>query len=358
MDIIGYIAEYQALHGQQMGLEEIIQYFRDSGEIDILRTSIAYLLSRITGEAAALTLVYGTIFGYFFSRNLWFLLERLEGKIAPITLLILICFFLVNPIWKINGFRMWTAVHVFLYGLLPYLFDGKKNGLWIAALSILVHFSFIVPVGTLLGYLVLGNRLVIYFGFYIITLFVSEINMEAFNNLMQTYAPEILQDRTRGYRSEAYIEATEISGQSQAWFLVWNGRAMTYSIMGFLTILFLRGRPFFEKNLGWHSLFSFTLLFYGVANLLSSIPSGGRFVVIAQLCAFALIALYLQNRSQEKMMKLFVILAFPALLLYIVVAVRMGLNFTSATSIMGNPIIAYFIMGDHLSLLDVYRMIL
>lgn len=358
MDIVGYIAGYQRMYGVQLTFAQAVQYFQESGEIDILRTVISIGLSRFTDSPAALTLVYGTIFGYFLSRNLWFLLERLEGKIAPVTLLVLACFFLVNPIWQINGFRMWTAVHVFLYGLLPYLFDGKKKGLWIASLSILVHFSFIVPVGVLLGYVVLGNRLTLYFGFYLATLFISELNITAFNEFMEAYTPEILQERTAGYRSESGIEARMAEPETRNWYVVWYGRALTYSAMGFLMILYVKGRGFIRENTGWHSLFSFTLLFYGVANIMSLLPSGGRFLVIANLCALALIALYIQNRPREVVMSRFVKVAVPALLLYIVVSLRTGLYSISATAIMGNPVIAMFISGEHLSLNDLMRMII
>ena len=34
---------------------------------------------------------------------------------------------LVIPIWFINSFRMWTAFHVFIFGLLPYIFENKKD---------------------------------------------------------------------------------------------------------------------------------------------------------------------------------------------------------------------------------------
>lgn len=358
MDIIGYIEEFQRMSRQSMSVEEVIAYFQQSGEIDILRTALSYILSRLSGNPTVLTTAYAIIFGYFLSRNIWFLLDRLEGKIAPATVIVLMCFFMVNPIWNINGFRMWTAVHVFLYGLLPYLFDGKKSGLWIAASSILVHFSFIVPVGALIGYIFLGNRLLIYFGFYVTTLFISELNLAAFNELMEAYAPEILQERTEGYRSEEYAEATREGGGGSPWFLVWRGRAITYFIMGFLFVLMIKSREFFRENHGWHSLFSFTLLFYGIGNILSLLPSGGRYNVISQLCALALIALYIQNKPNEKFIRRYTLIALPALLLYLVVSFRLGIYIMSATWIMGNPIIAVIFSGENLSLNDVLRMIL
>lgn len=358
-DIVRYVARLEYLNGVEMGFSDAINHFLESGQLDVLNTVITILVSRFTGSQEVLTTIYGIIFGFFFSRNLWYVLERLENKLLPITILLLVCFFLIIPIWELNGFRFWTASHIFIYGLLPFLFEGKKKGILISAASILVHFAFIVPVGILCVYLVAGNRLVLYFCFFVATFFISEIDIEAFNNLLETYAPEILQDRTASYRSESQVENyREGAPESLRWYAVWYGRALKWSIMGFLVVLFLKGRTFFKENIRWLTLFSFTLLFYAVANLLSSLPSGGRFHAIAEMIALALIILYIQNREQEVVMERFVLAATPALLLYVIVAFRTGLYSMSATVVFGNPIIALFFTGEHISLNDVIKTIL
>lgn len=358
-DIVRYVAEIEYLHGQEMSMSDILRYYQNSGEIDILRTFLAITVSRITDSQAILTLIYGIIFGFFFSRNVWFVLDRLEGRIQPVTLLLLTCFLLVIPFWYINTFRMWTAAHIFIYGLLPFLFEGKKNGAVIASLAIVVHFSFIVPVAIFYSYLLFGNRLGLYFGFFVATFFISEINLEVFNKLVESYAPEIIQERTSSYRLESKVEEHRSGTEKNTvWYAIWYGRVLKWSIMGFLVVLFLKGRTFFKKNKGWLNFFSFTLLFYGAANLFSSLPSGGRFISIANLCALAIIILYVQNREHEVVMKRFIWAAIPALFLYIIVAFRIGLYSLSATAILGNPLIAMFFIGENISLNDVMKMIL
>ncbi|MEL7834380.1 hypothetical protein [Fodinibius sp. Rm-B-1B1-1] len=358
-DIVRYVTELEYLAGIKMTFSGAIQYYMESGEIDVLRTFLAVLVSRFTSESAVLTLIYGIIFGYFFSRNMWFVLERLKGKIQPIVLILVACLFLIIPIWQINGFRFWTAAHIFIYGLLLFLFDQKKGGIVVSLLSLLVHFAFIVPIGILLGYLIAGNRPIIYFCFFFATIFVSEIDVTALNNIIESYAPEIIQDRSSGYRGEEKVEAyREETNTDTVWYAVWYGRLLKWSIMGFLVILFIKGRDFFRNNLSWGNLFSFTLLFYGVANLFSSLPSGGRYSSIANVIALVLIILYIQNKEQETVMERFVWFATPALLLFILVAFRIGLYSMSATAVLGNPVIAILFMGEHISLNDVMKMIL
>jgi hypothetical protein len=358
-DIVRYVAEIERLHSVELSMTDAIQYYQESGSIDVLKTFLAVTVSRFTDSQAIVTMVYGIIFGFFFSRNIWYVFERLEGRLKPIVLILLVCLFFVIPIWQLNGFRFWTAAHVFIYGLLPYLFEGKKSGLFTASLSILVHYTFLIPVAVLFGYLLMGNRVVIYFAFFIGTFFISEINLAVFNDLIESYAPEVVQERTTGYRNEGKVEAfREGTLESQVWYAAWYMRAFKWSVMGFLVILFIKGRSYFMKNNTWLSLFSFILLFYGVANLFSSIPSGGRFLQIANLLSLVLIILFIQNREQSKTMERFVWAATPALLFYLVVAVRIGLYSMSATSIIGNPIIAIFFMGEHISLNDMMKMIL
>ncbi|WP_441000606.1 hypothetical protein, partial [Fodinibius sp. SL11] len=100
------------------------------------------------------------------------------------------------------------------------------------------------------------------------------------------------------------------------------------------------------------------LLFCGIANLFSSLPSGGRYSSIANLVALVLIILYIQNREQGVAMERLVWVTAPALMLFIVVAFRIGLYSMSATAVLGNPIVAMFFMGEHISLNDAIKMIL
>jgi len=358
-DIVRYVNEVKYLNSINLGISDAIDYYQVSGEIDIVRTFLALVVSRFTDSQAILTLVYGIIFGFFFSRNIWYLLEQLDGKLQAITLLLFTCFFLEIPFWDMNGFRMWTAAHVFIYGVLPFLFEGNRKGLWISCLSLLFHFSFLIPLALLFFYIFAGNRLTIYFLFFFTTFFISEIDLEVVNQLVENYAPEILQERTSSYRAEGQVEEhRSASEEGRVWYARWYGKALKWSVMGYLVVLYFKGKSFFMEHEGWLRLFSFILLFYGVSNILSSLPSGGRYLSIVNMMALALITMYVQNREHERVLKRFITISIPALLLFVVVAVRTGLYTVSATSILGNPILAIFLVNEHVSLNDVLRMII
>jgi hypothetical protein len=350
-DIVGYVEQYQLLHSLDVNYYDFLEEEKDTAVY-----LISILLSRFTDSQPVLTLVYGILFGFFFSRNIWYVMEQLEGKLLPVTLILFSCLLLINPIWYINGIRMYLAIHMFLYGLLPYLYEEKKGALVISFASIMVHFSLILPVSVLFIYMAGGNRMTLYYAFFISTFFISELDLSAVNRYMELYAPEALQENTASYRGENYVESFRTEESEGNWYSIWYGTALNWSVMGFLTLFYFRSRGLFEENRHILNLFCFILLFYGVANLVSSLPSGGRFMTVANFGAVALITLFLQNYAQEKILRIYTWAVTPALLLYIIVSVRIGFLSTGATAILGNPIIAFFSSGEDFSLEQFLRM--
>ena len=84
-------------------------------------------------------------------------------------------------------------------------------------------------------------------------------------------------------------------------------------------------------------LLAFTLLMYGFANIVNSLPSGGRFLSLAYLAALALLVIYVQNFDVAGRIRKWVIVVSPALLLFIVVSARIGFYSFSVSTLFGNP---------------------
>ncbi len=144
-----------------MNLRELWQsfYSDSSGYVDILQPMVTYLVSRFTDNPTILFTIFGLIFGYFYSRNIWYVLGKIHGGITLVLFVFVLTFALINPIWNINGFRMWTAAQIFLYGTLPYLLEGKSKGLIWAAVSVFVHFSFLLPLTVLVLFFFSKNKI-------------------------------------------------------------------------------------------------------------------------------------------------------------------------------------------------------
>jgi len=356
-DIVRYMEEVEVLHVEPMSWDSALEYFDKSGEVDVLRTVLAITVSRFTGNGYHLLLIYGLIFGFFFSRNMWFVLDRLKGRLKWVVLLLVAVMFLVIPIWSLGGFRYNTASHVFLYGLLPYLYSGKKKTLWWCFITpIIFHFAFVLPVFILALYLLIGQRLTPYFVFFVVALFISEINITQFNRYFETYANERLAERTSGYRSEeAVLNYRKADHTNRSWHARYYQKALRWSLIAFLLILYFRSREILRTNPRLLRILSFTYLFFGVGLLMSSIPSGGRYLSPASILAAAFMAIYIQNNTQERWMKRAISVALPLLLLFIIVELRKGFYFTSLTTILGNPVLALFTIGENISLNELIK---
>ncbi len=360
-DIFRYAQGVKDLHEKSLSFSEIKKLYAENEDIDILNLTISIIVSRITDNLQLLAAVYGLIFGFFFSRNIWFVLERVKGEIKPIILILIAAYFLVNPFWNIGGFRFWTATHIFIYGLLPYLYKGQKKGIFISSLSVLVHFSFTLPVLFLWLYVLIGNRTVFYFVFFISSIITSEFNITTFNAFIEANAPEKVVTRTSGYRNEESVEEFREGGENAqidntvqiSWHARFYQKALKWSLMAFLIFLFFRRKVIKQFSASIYNSFNFTLLFWGFANIMSSIPSGGRYLTVAALSALPLIIFFLHNRKKEKMLSNLIVVAYPALLLFIIVSIRVGFYSITLKTLL-NPIIVLF-MDNNVTLNDLIK---
>ena len=342
-----YAMQVKDLYKTDLKFQDVVKLYQDNEDIDILKLTIAIVISRVTDSPQVLAGVFGLIFGFFFSRNIWFVIERINGKMKPVVLLLLIAYVLVDPFWNINGFRFHTATQVFIYGLLPFIFEGKKKGIFTSALSILVHFSFMLPLGILILYSFFGNRTMIYFIFFLASIVNSGINIEALNNFISENVPGAVADRTATYRNEEKVDefrsgiedpdATPVN-----WYMRLYTMALQWPLIVFLSILFFKRKKMALVNKRFMSSLSFTLLFFGVANIMASLPSGGRFLAIAALSALPLIIFYIQDIPNEKYLTNKVMIASPALLLFIIVSIRIGFLTISVNTLIGNPLVVMF----------------
>lgn len=360
-DIVRYMAVVELLHQQSFTFQSAIDFYLESGEFDVLRIFLSILISRFTDNGYILMIVIGFIFGYFFSRNIWFVLNRMQGPLKKISLLLIVCLFLVMPIWQINGYRFNTATHVFIYGLLPFLYSGNKRSLvWCLVTPFIFHFSFLFPLAVLCIYLVFGNRTVIYYGLFITSIFFNTIDIQQFNLLFDNYAPQILIDETAGYRLEEKV----IGRQNQAllsgnrnWYAELYGDALRWSVTLLLIVLFFKSKNLQKLDTNYLKVLNFTYLFYGLSMFMSSLPSGGRFLAPSNILALSVLAIYLQNNPAGYTLKRLTMLTSPLLILFIIVSSRVGFYQTSVGTILGNPFIAIWAIGNNISLNEILKSI-
>lgn len=328
-------------------------YSERTGSLDILHPLITYLVSRVTYDPAFLFAVFGLIFGYFYSRNIWFILDKIQGKITPFLFLYILTFALMNPIWNINGFRMWTAAQIFLFGSLPYLLDGNPKRLIWSGVSVLMHFSFLLPLITLPLFVVLKNKINILFILFIITSFIKELDLNLVRNALHLL-PSVLQPTVSSYTNPDYADLVQSNFQNINWYITYSGKGIEWVIYTMVIFVYFFCKDLLNNKPNIKALFCYSLLFYAVANILSLIPSGARFLILANSFFFAFCIVSFPDIIRTKYSHIVITLSVPLLLLFCVVSLRSGMDFYGLNSIIGNPFTVAF-WNDTIPLIEIIK---
>lgn len=351
-----YIEYFQAFHSSNNNFSVLADalYSEGSGYVDIFQPLLTMIVAQFTRDSRVLMAVFALFFGFFYSRNIWYLVDRTEGKLNVYLVVFIIIFALVVPFWFINGVRFWTAAHVFLYGAFLFFLDNKTRGLWVSFLSVFVHFSFIFAVLILFIYRIFGNRTLFYFIFFIVSSFFSEIDIPAVREILLAYTPDVFHQRITGYTGEAYIESIGEELAYVNWYIVWYARLLHLLIKVLLIFIFFIGKEVWQKREEMHRLFSFLLIFYAFANIFSQIPSVGRFLTVACLFSTAFLFLYTYYNNSESLSKRLSIFFSPVFLLFFIVSIRIGFDNIGIYALISNPFIAPFLENEF-ALIDLVK---
>ncbi len=355
-DSMRYIEYFKEFHDSEKNIYLLskVLYAEGTNYVDIFQPLITFLVAKITGDQRILFAVYGFIFGFFYSRNIWYFINKTESDLTFHSKIFIITFILIVPFWYINGVRFWSAAHIFLFGALKYLFERNRKGIWISFLSILMHFSFIFPVLIILFYNFLGNRTTIYFLLFMISIFISEINIPLIREVLLSITPEVFHPRIESYTLDQYIEIVATRKTGLNWYAIWYLKALNTIIYVFILIVFFKGKNIYYQNKELNNLFSFFLLFGGIARILSQIPSVGRFVNVSNLFSAGFLFLYFYHNKNEMISKHILIVFLPVFFLFYIVSFRIGFDNIGLFTLITNPFIAPFI-DNNIALIDLIK---
>ncbi len=289
--------------------------------LDFVEPVIIYSVSRFTDYHGVLFAVYAFIFGSLMLYYLTIMHQHYLKFSNRNALLFLILLIFVNPIYEINGFRMWTAAWVFSVGMLNYLHKPHWKHLMFAALSITVHFSFMPLVGLIIIYAIAGNRTFIYGVIAIATFFVAELDIHQ----VRSYAALLgtaSETKITAYTGESYIEERKIAGEQAAGFLKLNQKGMLYFSAILLLLVYFKNRGVFKQKLT-DSFYSLTLLLLSFANISSLLPSGARFYRIYYIFAFSTFILFFVYEKHKQKMVPINLLALPLVMIFVLVSFRL-----------------------------------
>ncbi len=312
-----------------------------SGVLDIAQRLITFLVSRFTTDYRFLFAVFGIFMGYFLSRIVWFLIDRTSGKLNFFSILILFAFSMVIGIWDIGGVRWNVAAVMFVFGLIKYIVQGQKTAIWILAATILVHWSFALAFGVFLIFFVLGNRSILYFGLFIVSIVIADLNLDIIRDIFNSFAPAALLESRGSYLNEAYIEYLAEDAETAAWYYFGGALVLKWYLFAFAIMFFLWGKRKLKEHPETVRLFNFALLYFGIFNILRIIPSVTRFIEAGFFLLLAVL-FYSIDHLKGTLSTVIRAIGVPALLVYVIIRLRFGVDYIGTWSILGSPIFIYF----------------
>lgn len=347
VDVISYINRFHFYESNDFSIKGFIfsLYSEGSSTMDIIEPLLSYGLSKITSNFKVLLLFYGIIYGYFYSRNIWFFLDQFKGKVKLQSFLLLLWLLVTIGVWEINGFRFWCGSHMFLWGAINLIFVNKKKGLVFLFLSVFMHIGMAIPVLIVLAFRYIKTPSInILITVFFISYFLAELDLEFVRNWISANAPDFIKSKLLGYTSEDYVSQT--NDKFQNYSIAFHIAKYIYIALKlvFISILYFNRNTF--KNEEVYLLFKLFLFFGIFSNILSQIPSGGRYASITNFLLIGTYMVFIQNSFHYKF-KRFLIIQYPLILLMAIYYFRiMGFYTFNIHHFINNPLTSFFIHGD------------
>ena len=341
-------AQFESIHEDQLSFDGVLHllYNPRYGVADIYQLLVSWIVAIFTGNPQILFAVFAAVFGYFYVQSIWIILDKIEYRLSYPVIFLVVAFALINPIWNINGVRMYTATQILIYGLLKIYISGNKNGrLWVL-ITPLIHFSFLFPVVIILGYVFIPFKksitsTPILFFFFLFGASLVEIDLPFLRNALLSL-PDIFTEKVYSYTNTDYSIARSERLQYYAWHVKFASSSFKYVNVILISIIYLNRKKWGLKNQFLVELFNLALLFGGISLILSSVPSFGRFLTVMNLMFYAvIITVFARYNFKVMHMRLFKI-TLPFILFYIVFQIRTGMDYASILTFIGNPVLVLF----------------
>ena len=347
-DSVRYSEQLSMMHAPGFTFTDLVQSFLAGANShqDFYQPLVTFLVSRVTDDTWLLFGVFGILLGYVYSRNIWFLIDRLNGRLSLMTMIFLVAFALnVSIAVALNGVRMWTALHVFVFGFLHYSDSKKLRYFLIALLAPLIHFSFTLPCAMLIVFMGIKRYGLGIYIFFLATFVLLSLDLAIVRTIID-YLPFTLEDRALMYVDKA--DPTGQMGTSDTgpvWFLALDTVLISTFVVLASTWLVFRGAHRTNSTVG--QAFLFGMLVYGTTNLVAYVPSAIRFYSIGEILILASVILFLGSSMTTKRVDRQIAAGLaPLLAINVALGGRFLLEFASIYTLVGNFFIAPFVKAD------------
>ena len=333
----------------------------------------SYFIAQFTDDHRFLFAIFGGVLGYFFASNLFLTIENRRKLVGRHILIfsffsIMVMAFLV-PIWEINGMRMWTGCHFFVYHLFQYHSTQKRKHFVLYHFAFLFHHSFMMAFAftffqRFYKLVPLGLRMII----LISLVSLKFIDFKYSPNFELMEGDGTIARKFNAYNNEKYVkgflekdEQKNINSTSSlSWFVVLNSKYIRQipGLLAFsLVFIIWKLRRFeeFKESKVLNVIIAFATLAYLVS--IHPSPTASRFIKVAGVLVVLGIMQLLGDFNKLAQIRIptlgFIYFIWVTLFIF-VVQTRFGFESFNSALFYGNPIIAW-VQEDPKPLIDVYH---
>ena len=141
-DINRYKSRFEEDLKININLLDYLKLLFKEEKYDFIQPFLSYFVSCFTSDFRIFLLLIGLIFGFFLSRNIWYVISLVNNKPRWFSILFILVFSFIYAIWDINVMRFTLAAHIFFYGVFNVLVRKNNWGYLFALISIFMHSIF------------------------------------------------------------------------------------------------------------------------------------------------------------------------------------------------------------------------
>lgn len=346
-DVTRYVMDFEQAHlNKNIGLISYYQSRTVSQQIDYYSIFMTWFVSRFTGNSQLFLGLLAFVFAVFLALNISFVIDHIQ--LTKISVLLLIVLIFIPRIMLLTH-RWWTALQVFLFGLLRVVFDKKYLSLlWCVAAAFLFHFSFLYPLIVFVVVLLLPKRVLwLYLLLYIVFTTINSFDFQIFSSFLETYVPEAIAGRTESYIN---FELQEHNFFSQ------SGRiAMNIANITLMTLIYFSNRDSLIRGDVVRKLFATSLLMGSFASLVSLTEWGWRYLDLSNMLFVVFYLVYLSEKTNFNKSIQYFRWVSPLFIYFILFQIRGFFAIIGPQQLfLGNYFTVWFIKDTH-SVLELLR---
>jgi len=324
------------------------QYYRETNQKpDIYAFGLQFLVSRLSDSPRLFWGLVSLIYTKFFLLFINEVKQQFEIYHFRIYHLIFISFLIfVIPFYvAVTGVRFWTALLLFMFLLLKTTNSGKSKYIYFSLVTMLIHYSFFVPVSLLfiIYYLPLKKwitRFVVLFSiFFFITSSATGI-LSFIEEKVSVVDETSIGESMTTYTDVEYHGDRKLKAGQRNWYVRLRSDSLFYILVAAFLIEFF-GITRLVENRYTKNLSPYLILFFAIALIGYNLGSMGRFKNIFYLLSMARYVIIFPLNYQSKYLKYLAVVLGPSLLLYVAVTFRAGFYFVDPLLLISNPIILF-----------------